>query len=110
MIRIYTFTIEPPARTDLVTAGELMTKQLDRMAATNPDLVESDLELTEDNKFILTITFQARDAWYIHRKIKFPLVAALRKANLKMEHVRSTQISVPVSGRDRPTPRVPPLY
>lgn len=110
MIRIYTFNIEPPGHVDPVEAGELMTKQLDRMAATNPDLVEALVELNEDNKLILTITFQARDAWYIHRKIKFPLVAALRKANLKMEHVRSTQISVPVSGRDRPTPRVPPLY
>lgn len=110
MIRIYTFTIQPPAGTDLVLAGELMTKQLDRMAAVNPDLVESYLELTEDDKLVLTITFQARDAWYIHRKIKFPLVAALRKANLKMEHVRSTQIQRPISGRDRPAPRVPPLY
>jgi hypothetical protein len=57
---------------------------------------------------LLTMLYQARDAWYIHKKIKFPLVAALRRANLRIEHVRSTQVSAPVSGRDRPTPRVPP--
>lgn len=108
MIRIYTFTIHPPSDVDPVTAGELMTVQLDRMAAQSKELLESVIELTSDGKLVLTITYQARDAWYIHKKIKFPLVAALRRAGLKMEHVRSTQVTAPVSGRDRPTPRVPP--
>lgn len=108
MIRIYTFTIQPPEHVDAMLAGELMTKQLDRMAAQSKELLESVIELTEEGKLVVTITFQGRDRWYIHKKIKFPLVAALRRANLKMEHIKSTQVSVPLSGRDRPTPRVPP--
>lgn len=108
MIRVYTFTIVPPKHIDATMAGELMTRQLDRMAAQSKELLESVIELTEEGKLILTITYQARDAWYIHKKIKFPLVAALRRGNLKMEHVRSTQISAPVSGRDRPAPPPPP--
>jgi hypothetical protein len=56
----------------------------------------------------VSLTYQGRDRWYIHKKIKFPLVAALRRVGMKVEHVKSTQVSVPVSGRDRPTPRMPP--
>jgi len=108
MIRIYTFTIRPPEGVDPMVAGPLMTKQLDRMAAQSKELLEATVEATENGELIVTMLYQARDAWYIHKKIKFPLVAALRRGGLKMEHVKATQISAPVSGRDRPTPRVPP--
>lgn len=108
MIRVYTFTIEPPPHVDPLVAGPLMTKQLDRMAAQSKELLEAEIEVTADKKIVLRVIYQARDAWYIHKKIKFPLVAALRKGNLRMDHVKATQIAAPVSGRDRPTPRVPP--
>lgn len=108
MIRIYTFTIVPPKGTDLVVAGQLMTKQLDRMMAQSRDIVEADVEATETGEILLRIMYQARDAWYIHKKIKFPLVAALRRANLKMEHLKATQVTAPVSGRERPAAKVAP--
>lgn len=108
MIRLYTFTVQPPKHVDIMTAGPLITKQLDRMAAQSKELLEATVEATEDGDLLISILYQARDAWYIHKKIKFPLVAALHKGNLKMEHVKSTQVSIPANGRDRPTPRVPP--
>lgn len=108
MIRIYTFTIQPPEDVDPMVAGPLMTKQLDRAAANSRELLESTVEVTDDGKIIVTMMYQARDAWYIHKRIKFPLVSALRRGGLKMQHVKTTQIGTPISGRDRPTPRVPP--
>ena len=107
MIRIYTFTVEPPAHVDLTTAATTIAQHLTAISANSKELLEAGVEVVGE-QVVMTMTYQGRDRWYIHKKIKFPLVATLRKADMKMEHVRSTQISVPESGRDRPTPRVPP--
>lgn len=108
MIRIYTFTIEPPEDVDPAVAGPLMAKQLDRMIAQSKELLEADVELADDGRLIMSMMFQGRDRWYIHKKIKYPLVAALLKGQMSMKHVKATQVSAPPSGRDRPAPRVPP--
>jgi hypothetical protein len=108
VIRIYTFTVQPPPDFDVLAAGKLMTRYLDQVAARSKELLEAVIEATEDGRLVLTLTYQARDQWYIHKKIKFPLVAALRRVGLTMEHVKSTQVSAPTSGRDRPAARMPP--
>jgi hypothetical protein len=108
MIRIYTFTIEPPADVDPQVAGPLMTKQLDRMAAHSKELLEAEVELLDDGRLMMRMMFQGRDLWYIQKRIKYPLVAALLKGKMSMKHVKSTQVSAPPSGRDRPAPRIPP--
>lgn len=109
MIRIYVFTVEPPDGVDPLVAGPLMTKQLDRMAAQSRELLESVVEASDDGKLIVRMLFQGRDQWYIQKRIKYPLVAALRRGGLRIEHVKATQISAPPSGRDRPAVRVPPV-
>jgi hypothetical protein len=108
VIRIYVFTIEPPKHVDVMVAGPLMVKQLDRMAAQSRELLEASVEVADEGKLLVKIMYQARDAWYIHKRIKFPLVAALNKGGLKMNDVKSTQVIVPENGRNRPAPRVPP--
>lgn len=106
MIRIYTFTIAPPESNAAELAPEVY-QFLAEISGKSKELLEAEVEVVGD-RFVIVMTFQGRDQWYILKKIKYPLVAALRKVGLKMEHVKSTQISAPVSGRDRPTPRVPP--
>lgn len=106
MIRIYTFTIAPPEGNATELAPEVY-QFLAEISGKSRELLEAEVEVVGD-RFVIVMTFQGRDQWYILKKIKYPLVAALRKVGLKMEHVKSTQISAPVSGRDRPAPRVPP--
>lgn len=107
MIRIYTFTLQPPEGFDFVTAGELMTKQLNRMAAQSDAIVKAEVHAEPPN-VILKMWFQGADRWRIQQRIKYPLVAAIRKAGLKMEHLKSTQIDIPVDGSKLRVPRVPP--
>lgn len=106
MIRIYTFTVAPPEG-NAAELAEKIDQFLTRVSDTSKELLEAQVEVVGE-RFVIVMTYQGRDQWYILKKIKFPLVAALRKVGLKMENVKSTQVSAPISGRDRPTPRIPP--
>lgn len=106
MIRVYTFTVVPPEGNAAELAPEV-DKFLTGISNGSKELLEAQIEVIDD-RFVIVMTYQGRDQWYILKKIKFPLVAALRRVGLKIEHVKSTQMSAPISGRDRPAPRVPP--
>jgi hypothetical protein len=107
MIRVYTFTFTTPDGMDVAQAGQLITKQLDRMAAQSESLVKAQVH-AEPPELVLRMWFQGADRWRIQQRIKYPLVAAIRKGGLSMEQLKSTQIDIPANGRDKPTPRVPP--
>lgn len=116
MIQVYTYSIRPPEGIDPQEAGETLTKVLDRMAARSEYLIQAEVTLdfakdehdVEHPWLFLKIWFQDRDRWLISKRIKFPVVTALRKSGMGLKNVRAVQVETPPDGRINRTPRKPP--
>lgn len=110
MIQVYTYTVQLPEGRDPGEAVTTLQVNLDRMASRDPHLVraEAEAQVQPERLLFLRVWFQDNDRWYIQKKIKFPVVAALRKVGLGLKDIRSTQVETPPDGRIQRTPRKPP--
>lgn len=110
MIQVYTYTVALPEDRDPQEVLTVLNTNLERMVSRDAHLVKAEVEVQvyPAKLVFLKIWFQDSDRWYIQKKIKFPVVAALRKVGLNLKDVRSTQVETPPDGRIQRTPRKPP--
>lgn len=107
MIQIYTYTLTPPEGSNPREVQATLQTVVERMVARSDWMIKVETDVAADLLY-LKLWFKGSDRWYIQKRIKFPVTAALRKAGMTMANIRTTQVETPLDGRVLRTPRKPP--